>query len=104
MKYLFETLDGGVGHTAGAGALERTPWQAVNWMSSSRQAGHGTRGASSAQIAAMGDFLRAELAAGRTLPAGRANVLRAFQQPFADVRVLIVGQDPVPDARATRSG
>ncbi|MCD0451462.1 uracil-DNA glycosylase [Actinocorallia sp. API 0066] len=47
-------------------------------------------------IAAMGDFLRGELAAGRTyLPAGQ-NVLRAFQQPFADVRVLIVGQDPYP--------
>jgi uracil-DNA glycosylase len=47
-------------------------------------------------IAAMGDFLRAELAAGRRyLPAGR-NVLRAFQQPFGDVRVLIVGQDPYP--------
>jgi uracil-DNA glycosylase len=48
------------------------------------------------RIAAMGDFLRAEIAAGRTyLPAG-PNVLRAFQQPFADVRVLIVGQDPYP--------
>jgi uracil-DNA glycosylase len=48
------------------------------------------------RIAAMGDFLRAELAAGRTyLPAG-PNVLRAFQQPFDDVRVLIVGQDPYP--------
>ena len=47
-------------------------------------------------IAAMGDFLRAEVAAGRTyLPAGD-NVLRAFRQPFADVRVLIVGQDPYP--------
>jgi uracil-DNA glycosylase len=44
----------------------------------------------------MGDFLRAEIAAGRTyLPAG-PNVLRAFQQPFDDVRVLIVGQDPYP--------
>ncbi|MCX2968459.1 uracil-DNA glycosylase [Streptomyces sp. TRM70308] len=50
----------------------------------------------SERIAAMGDFLRAEIAAGRTyLPAG-ANVLRAFQQPFDDVRVLIVGQDPYP--------
>jgi uracil-DNA glycosylase len=29
------------------------------------------------------------------LPAG-ANVLRAFTQPFAGVRVLIVGQDPYP--------
>jgi uracil-DNA glycosylase len=48
------------------------------------------------RIAAMGDFLRAEIAAGRTyLPAGE-HVLRAFQQPFADVRVLIVGQDPYP--------
>jgi uracil-DNA glycosylase len=44
----------------------------------------------------MGEFLRAEIAAGRTyLPAGE-NVLRAFQQPFDEVRVLIVGQDPYP--------
>ena len=48
------------------------------------------------RIAAMGDFLRAEVAAGRGyLPAGE-NVLRAFQAPVADVRVLIVGQDPYP--------
>jgi uracil-DNA glycosylase len=48
------------------------------------------------RISAMGDFLRAEIAAGRRyLPAGDA-VLRAFQQPFDDVRVLIVGQDPYP--------
>lgn len=48
------------------------------------------------RIAAMGEFLRAEVAAGRTyLPAG-PNILRAFSQPFADVRVLIVGQDPYP--------
>jgi uracil-DNA glycosylase len=48
------------------------------------------------RIAAMGDFLRAEIAAGRRyLPAGE-NVLRAFSQPFADVRVLIMGQDPYP--------
>ena len=47
-------------------------------------------------IAAMGDFLRAEIAAGRRyLPAGD-RVLRAFQQPLSDVRVLIVGQDPYP--------
>ncbi|WP_133963434.1 uracil-DNA glycosylase [Rathayibacter sp. PhB151] len=47
-------------------------------------------------IAAMGDFLRAETAAGRPyLPAG-AQVLRAFAAPLADVRVLIVGQDPYP--------
>lgn len=48
------------------------------------------------QITEMGDFLRAEIAQGRTyLPAGE-HVLRAFQQPFHDVRVLIVGQDPYP--------
>ena len=48
------------------------------------------------QISAMGDFLRAELAAGRRyLPAGNL-VLRAFQQPLSAVRVLIVGQDPYP--------
>nr|WP_202446199.1 uracil-DNA glycosylase [Streptomyces sp. SID4941] len=48
------------------------------------------------QVAVMGDFLRAEIAAGRTyLPAGQ-HVLRAFQQPFDQVRVLIVGQDPYP--------
>jgi uracil-DNA glycosylase len=48
------------------------------------------------RIAAMGEFLRSELAAGRSyLPAG-PNVLRAFTQPLDDVRVLIVGQDPYP--------
>ncbi|XVQ10105.1 uracil-DNA glycosylase [Spirillospora sp. CA-255316] len=48
------------------------------------------------RIAAMGDFLRAEVAAGRRyLPAGD-RILRAFTQPFDEVRVLIVGQDPYP--------
>jgi uracil-DNA glycosylase len=48
------------------------------------------------QVAAMGSFLRDEVAAGRPyLPAG-ANVLRAFAAPLGDVRVLIVGQDPYP--------
>ncbi len=48
------------------------------------------------QIAAMGEFLRAENAAGRGyLPAG-AQVLRAFARPFSEGRVLIVGQDPYP--------
>ncbi len=47
-------------------------------------------------VAEMGEFLRRELAAGRRyLPAGD-HVLRAFTQPFDDVRVLIVGQDPYP--------
>ena len=48
------------------------------------------------QVTGMGEFLRAELAAGhRYLPAG-PNVLRAFSFPFEAVRVLIVGQDPYP--------
>jgi uracil-DNA glycosylase len=48
------------------------------------------------QIARMGGFLREQIAEGkRYLPAGE-NVLRAFKQPFDDVRVLIVGQDPYP--------
>lgn len=47
-------------------------------------------------IRKMGDFLRAELAAGHSyLPAGQ-NVLRAFTRPLADVRVLVIGQDPYP--------
>ncbi|MGN7976839.1 uracil-DNA glycosylase [Microbacterium sp. 22195] len=47
-------------------------------------------------ITELGDRLRAENAAGRGyLPAG-PHVLRAFQRPLADVRVLITGQDPYP--------
>jgi uracil-DNA glycosylase len=49
-----------------------------------------------ADIAGMGDFLRAEVDAGRTyLPQGD-HILRAFSRPLADVRVLVVGQDPYP--------
>ena len=48
------------------------------------------------EVARLGEFLRTETAAGRSyLPSG-ANVLRAFSYPIADVRVLIVGQDPYP--------
>jgi len=48
------------------------------------------------QIARMGDFLREQVKSGKKyLPAGDL-VLRAFKQPFADVKVLIVGQDPYP--------
>ena len=48
------------------------------------------------QVAAMGQFLRAEVGAGRGyLPRGD-QVFRAFQRPLADVRVLVVGQDPYP--------
>lgn len=48
------------------------------------------------RIAAMGEFLRQEVASGRGyLPPGD-DVLRAFAEPMADVRVLIAGQDPYP--------
>ncbi|SHI93825.1 Uracil-DNA glycosylase [Tessaracoccus bendigoensis DSM 12906] len=45
------------------------------------------------RIAAMGDFLRSE--GNDYLPSG-ANILRAFTLPLADVRVLVIGQDPYP--------
>jgi len=49
-----------------------------------------------AQLRAMGEFLRAEHAAGhQTFPAG-PQILRAFTYPMSAVRVLIVGQDPYP--------
>ncbi len=48
------------------------------------------------QIGAIGAFLRDEVAAGRAyLPAG-ARIFRAFERPLAEVRVLVVGQDPYP--------
>jgi uracil-DNA glycosylase len=48
------------------------------------------------RIAVMGRFLRDELAAGRRyLPAGD-DVFKAFRRPLAEVRVLIMGQDPYP--------
>ncbi|MFF0269034.1 uracil-DNA glycosylase [Kribbella sp. NPDC004536] len=47
-------------------------------------------------VTQMGEFLRGEIAAGRAyLPAGE-NVLRAFHRPLAQVKVLVVGQDPYP--------
>ena len=48
------------------------------------------------RIAELGEFLRAETAAGHGyLPSGD-RVLRAFGAPLERVRVLIVGQDPYP--------
>ncbi len=48
------------------------------------------------RVADLGRMLREEVAAGRGyLPAGD-RVLRAFADPFDDVRVLVVGQDPYP--------
>jgi uracil-DNA glycosylase len=48
------------------------------------------------RVAALGTFLREEIAAGRPyLPAGDA-VFRAFRAPLSGVKVLVVGQDPYP--------
>ncbi|CAN5417303.1 uracil-DNA glycosylase [soil metagenome] len=48
------------------------------------------------RIGRLGSFLRDETAAGRGyLPAGDA-IFHAFRRPLADVRVLVVGQDPYP--------
>ncbi|MET3962444.1 uracil-DNA glycosylase [Marmoricola sp. OAE513] len=48
-------------------------------------------------ITRMGAFLRAEIAAGRGYQPSGDKVLRVFARPLADVRVLIVGQDPYPN-------
>lgn len=49
-----------------------------------------------ADLTKVGAFLRGEIEAGRGyLPAGD-QILRAFQRPLAEVKVLIVGQDPYP--------
>jgi uracil-DNA glycosylase len=42
------------------------------------------------------EFLAAEVAAGHQVLPAPSTVLRAFQRPLADVKVLIVGQDPYP--------
>jgi uracil-DNA glycosylase len=48
------------------------------------------------KIREMGDFLRREHAEGRrTLPRSE-DIFRAFREPFQDVKVLIIGQDPYP--------
>lgn len=48
------------------------------------------------RFTAIGDYLRTESGAGRPWAPAGANILRAFEQPLDDVRVLIVGQDPYP--------
>ncbi|WP_091053723.1 uracil-DNA glycosylase [Glycomyces sambucus] len=47
-------------------------------------------------VAKMGEFLRTEVAEGRKYLPAAEHILRAFQQPFDDVKVIIVGQDPYP--------
>jgi uracil-DNA glycosylase len=49
------------------------------------------------RIADMGRFLRGEVDAGRGYQPAGDLVLRAFRRPLADVRVLVVGQDPYPN-------
>ncbi len=48
------------------------------------------------QVAQLGAFLREEVAAGRGYLPGGPHILRAFERPLPEVRVLIVGQDPYP--------
>lgn len=47
-------------------------------------------------VAAIGDRLRAEVAAGRGFLPGGSEVFAALRMPFDDVRVLLLGQDPYP--------
>ena len=48
------------------------------------------------RVAGLEAFLDGEEAKGNGFLPARENVLRAFARPLADVRVLIVGQDPYP--------
>ncbi|RRR97484.1 uracil-DNA glycosylase [Glycomyces terrestris] len=47
-------------------------------------------------VTKMGEFLRREVAEGRKYLPAAEHILRAFQQPFDEVKVIIVGQDPYP--------
>jgi uracil-DNA glycosylase len=49
-----------------------------------------------AQMRAALTFLAGEVAAGHGVLPSPQNLLRAFRQPLAGVRVLVVGQDPYP--------
>lgn len=48
------------------------------------------------QLRALDGLLRAENAAGHGYLPAEDSVLRAFHRPLAEVRVLVVGQDPYP--------
>lgn len=48
------------------------------------------------QLDAIGEVLDADTAAGTAVLPAEAHILRAFDTPLADVRVLVVGQDPYP--------
>lgn len=47
-------------------------------------------------VAEMGQFLAAEVEAGRGFLPAEGDVFRAFSYPFNEVKVLIMGQDPYP--------
>ena len=47
-------------------------------------------------LTSIGHFLREESVAGRPWAPAGSRILRSFEQPLDDVRVLIVGQDPYP--------
>ncbi len=47
-------------------------------------------------LAAVGQNIQARRAAGEQILPAPENVLRAFRQPFEQVKVLILGQDPYP--------
>ncbi|TCK41436.1 uracil-DNA glycosylase [Leucobacter luti] len=48
------------------------------------------------ELTGIAEFLAAEAAAGREVLPARDRIFAAFERPLADVRVLIVGQDPYP--------
>lgn len=50
-----------------------------------------------ATLISLGRFLRDEMAAGRDYQPAGDRIFRAFERPLADVRVLVVGQDPYPN-------
>ncbi|HZK59866.1 MAG TPA: uracil-DNA glycosylase [Cryobacterium sp.] len=75
-------MPGTLGELAAAGTIDRGWAEALQPVAG--------------QIAAMGEFLRAETAAGRPWLPAEDKVFRAFGHPLAQVRVLIVGQDPYP--------
>ncbi|WP_233437765.1 uracil-DNA glycosylase [Agromyces laixinhei] len=56
----------------------------------------GSLAAVTSDLAELDGFLQAEIAAGRGYLPAREHVLRAFRAPLAEVRVLVVGQDPYP--------
>lgn len=48
------------------------------------------------QLARIDQFLQAERSSGERILPAADRIFAAFQRPFAEVRVLIVGQDPYP--------